>query len=362
VKKLNVKTIIERATDKIVRRVPRRTDTRSEDHRIASYPPPYPKGWYRLADSADVGRGQILQVDCLGKAFAVFRGDQSGEVYVIDAHCPHQGASFANGGRVKHDCVECPFHRWTFNGDGKLITVPGLDRLPPIQTPKYEVREVHGMVWVYHDAQSDQPPPYEPEVHQEIIDGEMIYRGQHDGGVVRMHLIEFAENSVDFQHFLPVHGEMLIPWTQIKVPFMTVSHEPDWTIDPQHGHIAYFDNDAHLKFLGRSIPNSGAKARITIFGPGGLVYFRITIPELGDVLIYQAHLPIEPLKLKVNFRYFASRNIPRPLVSYVVGSWVSQWQADIELWENKIYREKPMLSRIDGPVHKMRNWYQQFYS
>ena len=41
--------------------------------------------------------------------------------------------------------------------------------------------------------------------------------------------------------------------------------------------------------------------------------------------------------------------MPRPLVYYVVGSWISQWRGDIEIWENKIYRSKPVLSRADGP-------------
>ncbi len=36
------------------------------------------------------------------------------------------------------------------------------------------------------------------------------------------------------------------------------------------------------------------------------------------------------------------------------------WQADIGLWENKIYRRRPVLERGDGPVLRMRRWYEQF--
>ncbi len=35
---------------------------------------------------------------------------------------------------------------------------------------------------------------------------------------------------------------------------------------------------------------------------------------------------------------------------------------DIGIWENKIYCEKPMLTRGDGPIHQLRRWYSQFYS
>ena len=30
------------------------------------------------------------------------------------------------------------------------------------------------------------------------------------------------------------------------------------------------------------------------------------------------------------------------------------------LWENKIYRATPALSSADGPIFRMRQWYQQF--
>lgn len=81
---------------------------------------------------------------------AVVRG-AAGQVYVIDAFCPHLGANFAVGGTVyqqqqKHDpektqnqdsteknksckrvedCVRCPFHGWSFRlTDGQCSDVP----------------------------------------------------------------------------------------------------------------------------------------------------------------------------------------------------------------------------------------------
>ncbi len=333
---------------------------RGPSERIDGYPPPFPRGWYRIARAVDIPAGETLRVDALGVSLLAFRGVQDGALHVLDAHCPHQGADLGVGGKVVGNCVRCPFHDFDFDGCGKLVKVPTLSDTPKIKTRAWPVREVHGMVWIWHDSAKGEPD-YEPEYQSAITSGDMVLRGEHDAGVVRMHIIEFAENSVDFQHFKPLHGQMLVPWTQIEIPGVEVNHSPTWKPDADRGYIAYFIDQAVLRIGGRVVPRTSALATITFFGPGGVVWFRIQVPDVGDILIYQTHLPLEPLALDVQFRWFADEHIPRALVSYIVGSWVSQWQADIAVWENKIYKRRPMLTKSDGPVHEMRRWYQQFY-
>ena len=34
---------------------------------------------------------------------------------------------------------------------------------------------------------------------------------------------------------------------------------------------------------------------------------------------------------------------------------------DVEIWKDKIYREDPILCDGDGPINKLRRWYEQFY-
>jgi 3-ketosteroid 9alpha-monooxygenase subunit A len=34
---------------------------------------------------------------------------------------------------------------------------------------------------------------------------------------------------------------------------------------------------------------------------------------------------------------------------------------DIAIWENKLFREVPVLCDGDGPIMKLRKWYAQFY-
>lgn len=63
----------------------------------------------------------------LGLNLVVWRGE-SGKSYVADAYCPHLGAHLGVGGVVKGDCIECPFHKWVFQGgSGDCVHVPYSD-------------------------------------------------------------------------------------------------------------------------------------------------------------------------------------------------------------------------------------------
>ena len=332
--------------------------------RLSSYPHPYPTGWYRLSDSASLRPGGLRHIECLGRQLVLWRSED-GAPHVMHAFCPHLGANLSHG-RVRGDCIECPFHRWRFSGDGRAAHVPYSDHVPQgVLTEPFPVQEVHGQLFVYHACGSGgrdgtgQPPYPVPRI-PEVDAGTFAFRGAHDAGRVRMHLLEFAENSVDRAHFQPLHGQMRIPWTRLPVPGVQVEHDADWRVDRTVPWKMYFFDNAVLRILGRRVERAGAHARIAFFGPGGVVKFRFTMPGRGDIEMYQTHLPVGPLEQQVDFRWFADRRLPRLLVWYVVGNWISQWQRDIEIWENKIYQQHPRLCRDDGPVFQLRQWYRQF--
>jgi hypothetical protein len=154
---------------------------------------------------------------------------------------------------------------------------------------------------------------------------------------------------------------MFIPWTQIPVPGVRLEHVAAWELDADRPHVSYFVDDAVLWILGRRVERAGANGRATFTGPGSVVTFRFKIPDVGEIEMVQTHLPISPLEQQINFHWFADRSVPRLVVWYVIGAWVSQWHRDIEIWENKVYLQNPMLCKDDGPVHHLRRWYKQFY-
>lgn len=344
-------------------RRPRPDHTSFDAARQRTYPPPFPSGWYKVADSDAVPAGRVVRVECVGEHIALFR-DAEGRVCAFDSRCPHLGADLS-GGVVKQGCLECPFHQWRFRGDGGVAHIPYQERAPAaIRARTFHVRELAGLIFVYHAhvaGDHGKPPLFELPALDEIASGRMVYRGRYDYGVRRMHLLEFPENGPDSAHFLPLHSRMTLPWTQVRIPFVEIDHQPGWSIDPEQAHVAHFDDVATLKLFGKLVPRSSATARMTFIGPGGLGLLRIRVPDMGEILVLETHTPTEPMRVRLELRWFAEPRIPRLLVSYVVGNWVSQLLGDILIWERKSYVARPMVVENDGPVHRLRHWYRQFY-
>ncbi len=350
----------------ITRRSRRREPPTSDDLRLAGYPHPYPDGWYRLMTSKSLRRGQVRYLECLGRALVVWRSEDSDDVHAMQAFCPHLGANLRHG-RVREDRIECPFHNWQFTGDGRAACVPYSDTVPSrVAAESFPVEDVNGQIFLHHRAagpkqQAGDHVPYPVPRIPEVDDGSFAYRGHHDAGCVRMHIVEFLENTADFAHFRYIHSQMTVPWTQIPVPGVQLVHTPGWELDDDKPWRLYFLDRTVLRVFGRRLERTRASARVTCTGPASIVNFRITIPGAGEVDIVQTHLPVAPLEQQVDFHWFADRRMPRLLVWYVVGNWISQWEHDIRIWENKTYTTHPTLCRDDGPVVRLRRWYRQFF-
>jgi cholesterol 7-dehydrogenase len=334
------------------------------ERRVASYPPSFPEGWYTVAKERDIGR-EPVPVRLAEHELVLFRGAE-GRIHAIDRYCPHLGANLADGD-VCDGHLQCPFHGWRLDGDGQVTSTREGERFNSNRrVASWAVEELYGWVCVYHRRGeiSNEPapkPPYQIQRVPEIDSGEMVFRGEHDEGIVKMHLIEFAENSVDVPHFDTIHGKMLWPWTNIPVPFVTIAHIPSWTTDEAEPHVAWFGDEAQLMFRGKLIPESGATATIRIDGPGSMVRFEFDLGGRGKIVMFQSQTPVAPLEIDVCFRWWSEKRVPKLLASYVVGNWVTQWRQDVPIWERKLHRAKPMLTERDGPVIRLRRWYSQFY-
>jgi nitrite reductase (NADH) small subunit len=64
-----------------------------------------------VAKAGSIPEGTGVGFDVAGRAIAVFFVD--GKYFAIDDHCPHMGASLAEG-HVEQGCVSCPLHEWRF--------------------------------------------------------------------------------------------------------------------------------------------------------------------------------------------------------------------------------------------------------
>ena len=81
--------------------------------------------WYAAEESKNL-TDKPMHVRMLGQDFVFFR-DSSGEAHCLSNTCCHRGASLAHG-KIKGDCVECPYHGWQFDGEGACQRIPSLGK------------------------------------------------------------------------------------------------------------------------------------------------------------------------------------------------------------------------------------------
>src|SRR5262249_49323689 len=147
----------------------------------------------------------------------------------------------------------------------------------------------YGMICAYIASGASPPEnvPYRLGRVAEIDDGRFTYRGAFDANDVQMHLLEFAENSADVQHFAHLHSEFRVPWTQLRVPFVGLEHRATWRVDERDPHVCWFDNEAAVTFRGRRVEGRGGTARVRFDGPGTVVRFEIDLGGRGKVVLFQ---------------------------------------------------------------------------
>ena len=115
--------------------------------------------WQPVAHSDDL-RDLPVRLEIMGEELVAFR-DGSGNVGLLELHCPHRGTSLEFG-VIEQKGIRCCYHGWQFDVDGSILDTPGE---PPTSTLKdrlrqgsYPVQEYRGLVFAYMGPPDKQPP------------------------------------------------------------------------------------------------------------------------------------------------------------------------------------------------------------
>ena len=126
------------------------------------YPFPMPFGWFSVGYAEDFPSGAAKAIYYFDQHLVAWR-DETGEMHVQDAFCPHLGAHLGHGGKVEGCELRCPFHGWKFDAEGTNTDIPYSDRVNrKAQLRTYPVAERNGFVlaWYHPD---DKPPSWDVE-------------------------------------------------------------------------------------------------------------------------------------------------------------------------------------------------------
>ncbi|KAG1326468.1 protein TIC 55, chloroplastic [Cocos nucifera] len=114
--------------------------------------------WYPLYLAVEVPDDAPLGLTVFHKQVVLYR-EGGGVLRCYEDRCPHRLAKLSEG-QLVDGRLECLYHGWQFEGDGKCVKIPQLPeggKIPQRACAKtYEVRESQGVVWIW---MSEKNPP-----------------------------------------------------------------------------------------------------------------------------------------------------------------------------------------------------------
>ena len=321
----------------------------------------FPNGWYAISSVSEIQQAKVLPIRVLGRELVAFQ-TESGAISVLDAHCPHQGAHLGYGGTIKGESIECPFHKWCFDTAGKCQKIPyskSVPRTKKTELHAYPTAERLGKILIYFSSDYSAPTWEISQFENDLIGHwtEPTFSEMH----FNTHIQEFAENAFDVAHFQPVHH----------------SEENSIELNKKQSYGPLLTFALNLVYPGNGMGKFGGKVGVNVrwrYNGLGMFDNHVTLREYPmEIRQYFFITPIEEDKVRVEVALRINKDkikLPNPLRYLVLKLIETQnrkillrnFEEDRAIWENKIYREHPLLVEGDGPIGHLRTWMKQFYS
>ena len=162
------------------------------------------KAWYPVTPSSKLGRKRPIAITLMDEPLVAFR-DGAGRARVLFDRCPHRNLPLSLG-RVQSDgSLECAYHGWCFDGEGRCVAVPGLvgidEEAPARRVEHHPTVERDGFVWVWADrASAPEGEPFALPVIDGAGSGETVFAYDLD---CTLHAA--LENALDVPHTAFLH-------------------------------------------------------------------------------------------------------------------------------------------------------------
>lgn len=223
----------------------------------------YMNFWYPVATSDEVTNIKPVRARILGLDFVAFR-DTAGQAHVLADTCIHRGASLGKG-KVKGDCVECPYHGWQFAGNGHCTTIPSLaagEKPPPrAKVDSYPVQEKYGIVFAFLGdlPEAERPPLWDITEFDDpawranklvVFDVNYYYERSVENGLDPAHnefvhpkqgapgmRQDFRSKPIDVEDIFGYGSKFMIPFSRDKEGIMPEVQREDQYLRGGSGHL-----------------------------------------------------------------------------------------------------------------------------
>ncbi|MCY4198731.1 MAG: Rieske 2Fe-2S domain-containing protein [Gammaproteobacteria bacterium] len=313
---------------------------------------PIPFGWFPVAYSKELEVGDVKPISLFDDHQVLFR-TESGEAKFLEAFCPHLGAHLGHGGEVVGEHIACPFHAWQLDGEGVVKDIPYAKAIPPKARGRaclhsYPVQERNQMIFAWYHPRRI-APTFDLEDIPEFSDPDWSELETYEWEV-NSPIQEMGENAVDIAHFVYVHSAKHMPNAKIELAGqkrITEMVTKMTKIDDQGNIDMEKTEESHMISCN--------------WGPG--VSSQVFDRAFKTVLM-GTMAPITASRMKLRFAFTKPRDLKPPfdvLTNALITEIVRQVGHDMVIWENKTYRDTPILCDGDGPIAKYRRWFSQFY-
>lgn len=315
-----------------------------------------PTGWFQIGWSAEIPPGGVKPMKYFGEDMVAFR-TEGGRLCVMDAHCKHLGAHLGYGGKVKGECIACPYHGWQWNADGINAFVPYQNEPTKARLRQRHVIERHGIMFMWHDPAGGPPrgkgwdlPDLFSGVPQALADESDFYPCYPEAYIFkpaeRIHPQMVVENAPDTSHFHFTHGT------------------------PECPELLWFDTSdgAWRSEMGFKSPKT-KQVSLSLFTLAPCISLSFTIFH-GKSVRYRLVLAATPVDEEVtDYRvsYFFPRDPTSPdVMPEALRAFARQteelFEEDARMWRHQIFVQRPVYAKQDiAGYTAMRKWSERFY-
>lgn len=232
-----------------------------------------------------------IPVRLLGEDFVLWR-DAAGVPRAARDRCPHRGTRLSLG-RVCDGQLECAYHGWRFDGDGRCRRIPALpDFVPPAThaVATFPVVEAHELLWLQLEGAQPLLPAFAAETDARL---RKLNVGPYD---VATSAPRIVENFLDLAHFGLVHEGWLGDRDHLDVVAYRIEATPA-------GFVASGCSAWQPKSNRTATEGSAVEYRYELTAPFAAVLTKL--PALQDDYRDEIALfvcPIEPERSRVWFR------------------------------------------------------------